>query len=73
MEAWSDAQHKLWGQWFELMNQSGAGRVGTEKTSQLMAEWEQMSTQIQALQRQWTAAFSAIPPAAKGGAESSEE
>ena len=70
MEAWSDAQHKLWEQWFELMNQSGAGRVGTEQTSQLMAGWEQMAAQMQELQQQWTAAFSAAPPASKGGAGS---
>ncbi len=70
MEAWSDAQHKLWELWFELMNRSGAGHTGTEQTSQLMAGWEQMAAQMQALQQQWTAAFSTAPQSPKGGAGS---
>jgi len=72
VDQWTDAQHKMWQQWFELMGHTGGG--GEEQATRLMAGWEQMATQMQELQRQWTGVLSgmagAAKPKPKGGGKS---
>jgi len=80
VDQWSDAQHKLWQQWFGLMGKTGpaAGMPGEEHVKQIMAGWEQMAGQMQSLQRQWASSLSGLDPSAKsttaksGGAKASK-
>ena len=69
VDQWTDAQHKLWQQWFDLMGKSSpaAGMPGEEHVKQLMSGWEQMAGQMQALQRQWASALSGMQPGGQGG------
>ena len=71
MDQWTDAQHKMWQQWFELMGRSGSGG-GEDQVKQLTSGWEQMASQMQELQRQWASAFSGMAEVAKprGGGKS---
>lgn len=61
LDQWTDAQHKVWQQWFELMGRTG-GIGGEDRANQLMSGWEQMATQMQELQRQWAGTFPGMAP-----------
>jgi hypothetical protein len=67
VEQWTDAQHELWQQWFHLMGQAAPGAaMGDEPVKQLMAGWDQMAGQMQALQQQWASTFAGMSQGASG-------
>jgi hypothetical protein len=68
VDQWSDAQHGLWKQWFDLMSSAapaGGAAPAAEQMRELMAGWEQASERMQELQRQWASSFAAFSPGKK--------
>lgn len=69
VDQWSDAQRKLWQQWFDLMGKTSpaSGMPGEEHLRQLMGGWDQMAEQMQTLHRQWLSAFSGLSAQTRAG------
>jgi hypothetical protein len=66
VEQWTEAQHKFWQQWLEVVGGAAPGAMGGESVKQLMSGWEQMAGNMQELQRQWASSFAGLTRSATG-------